>query len=527
MGIKKLSEYINEGIVEDKTLLDILAHAKDKYADKTALVDFEKRITYKELWDEASRCAVIFSENGLKKGDHVTLWFNNRIEYFECLFGLFMTGVVPVLLLPTHRKNELFTITRFGECKAIITYGKDLGYDYLDTALSYAHEFDEEIKVFSFEDNEDSISMNTDTGKRFEPVDIKGDDVALFLLSGGTTGVPKLIPKKHAAYYYNAKYCNYRCNTGEDTVNLSTMSTSHDFPLCGPGVLGTMMYGGKNVISMTPSFDEINEYIKNEKVTITQVAPAIISMWIDCLEWEDDTDFSSMKYVEIGAAKLERELAQKIEDSFGVKIIQGYGLGEGITCFTNYYDDSEVAWESQGTPVSEYDEIKIVDENGNEVPDGEAGELIERGPYTFEGYYNAPERNKEAFTEDGFLKTGDKAVILPGGRIKILGRVREQINRAGENVIPSEIEEYLKRLPGVHNAAVFGLKDDDLGERICAVLVADEEKELKNICIELSGQGLAPYKLPDELHYVKDMPLINVGKIDKRALKEQIANEVA
>jgi len=245
-------------------------------------------------------------------------------------------------------------------------------------------------------------------------------------------------------------------------------------------------------------------------------------MWIACMEWEEDVDFSSMKYIQVGAAKLEKDLAEKAEKLMGIKIIQGYGLGEGITCFTNPDDDRDIAWSTQGTPISEYDEVRIVDEYGNEVPVGEAGELTERGPYTFEGYYNDDKRNSELFTEDGYFKTGDKALITREGRIIILGRVREQINRAGENVVPSEIEEYLKKCEGVEDAAVFGVADEDLGERICAVIVSSKQKSLQEVCVQLSEQGLAPYKLPDELHYIESMPLINVGKIDKRKLKEQI-----
>ena len=523
MGIKRVGEYIAEGIVEDKNLLDILDDARKKYPSKTALVDIGGRITYGELWEKAKAVANVFSKNGIKKHDHVISWFNNRIEYFESLFGLFMVGAVPILLLPTHRKKELFTIAEFGQAKAIVTYGIDLGFDYLEVAKEYIKEKDSEVKLFAFQQSKGVICLNdAEVAENYEPASIRGEEIALFLLSGGTTSVPKLIPRTHAAYYYNAKYSAKRCDTNENSVYLAALSVSHDYPLCAPGVFGTMLHGGKSVLSMTASFDEINGYIKDEKATFTQIAPTVLSMWIACMEWEEDVDFSSMKYIQVGAAKLEKDLAEKAEKLMGIKILQGYGLGEGITCFTSPDDDRDIAWNTQGTPISEYDEVRIVDEYGNEVPVGKAGELTERGPYTFEGYYNDDKRNSELFTEDGYFKTGDKALITSEGRIIILGRVREQINRAGENVVPSEIEEYLKKCEGVEDAAVFGVADEDLGERICAVIVSSKQKSLQEVCAQLSEQGLAPYKLPDELHYIDSMPLINVGKIDKRKLKEQI-----
>ncbi len=524
MGIKRISEYISEGIVEDKNLLDILDDAREKYPAQIALVDTDSRITYETLWRKAKAVANVFSINGIKKGDHVVSWFNNRIEYFESLFGLFMIGAVPILLLPTHRKKELFTIAEFGEAKAIVTYGADLGFDYLKVAKEYVKDKDNDVKLFAFRQSEGVICLSeAEDAPYFKPTIINGEDTALFLLSGGTTSIPKLIPRTHAAYYYNAKCCANRCDTNRTSVYLAALSVSHDYPLCAPGVFGTMLHGGKTVLSMTASFDEISGYIKDERVTFTQIAPIVLSMWINCMELGEEADLSSMKYIQIGAAKLEEELAKKAEELMGIKIIQGYGLGEGITCFTSPDDDKNIAWNTQGTPVSEYDEVRIVDEDGNDVQMGGVGELIECGPYTFEGYYNDEKRNSELFTEDGYFKTGDKAMITSEGRIKILGRIREQINRAGENVIPSEIEEYLKKCEGVEDAAVFGMEDEYLGERICAVLVSSNQKTLQDICFELSTQGLAPYKLPDELHYVESMPLINVGKIDKRKLREQIA----
>ena len=517
-----LEEYIQKGIVEEKTLLDLLREGNEQVPQKTALIDPYRRVRYAELMHEALQCAAVFQENGLVEGDHMLLLMNNRIEFFSCLFGMMFLGVRPVLMLPSHRRKEIETIFEFSDAKGIVTYGNELGFDYVQTALEVTAEHG---RVFAYEKREGVNYLPELLGHASEPIlaEVKGQDIALFLLSGGTTGIPKMIPKRHSAYVYNAIYSAKRCVTDETSVYLAALSVAHDYPLSCPGVLGTMARKGTSVLSMTASFDEVAMHIAQEHVTFTQIAPSLAAMWLECMEWEEDVDVSTLQYIEIGAAKLEWDLAERLENAFGAKIIQGYGLGEGITCFTSIDDTREVAWTCQGKPISEYDEIKIVDEIGKEVPQGEAGELIEKGPYTFEGYYHAEELNRQLFSEDGFFHTGDKAILTDEGNIRVIGRVREQINRAGENVIPSEVEAYLKGCEEISDAAVFGIADAELGEKVCAVLIAKgEELTLLQVCEKLSEAGMAAYKLPDVIYYVDHFPLINVGKVDKKKLKQDL-----
>lgn len=525
-----IEKYIKEGIVDAITMPQALDIWAGKYDDRIALVDHNHRITYKELQEKARCMAGIFRKEGIGKKDNVIIWMNNRIEFFLTLFGLQYIGARPVLLLPSHREKELDVISRFCDAKAIITYGSELGYPYTETVVTWM--VDRAVKVFSFEEKKGAIHLNSegvDASKcSFETEDVnEPTDIALFLLSGGTTGIPKLIPKKHAAYLYNAKCTAIRCAVTRESVYMATLSIAHDYPLCCPGVIGTLMNGGKCVLSMTAGFDEIADWVKEERVTFTQIAPAIAGVWVECMEWEEDIDFSSLKYVIVGASRLEYKLAMDIEEKLGAEIIQGYGLGEGITCFTSPGERKEIAWKCQGKPVSEYDEVRIVDEDGNAVGIMQEGELIQKGPYTFEGYYHAEELNQQAFTKDGFFRTGDKAMVTEEGNIVILGRVREQINRAGENVIPSEIEEYIKKVSGIKDAVVIGLPDEDLGEKICAVLIVEERKvEIDELRTALTTMGLAGFKLPDSIYYVSSFPLINVGKVDKRLLKENILKQV-
>lgn len=523
-----LEEYIEKGIVEPFTMTQVLDLCADKYQDKTAFVDHDRRISYRQLQTLSRHMAGFFEKEGIQKNDNVIIWMNNRIQFFLALYGLQYAGARPVLLLPSHREKELEVIGSFCDVKAVITYGNELGYDYTKSAVTLMA--DRNVKVFSFEKREEAryIDIHKIETYKKEIKDVNAPtDVALFLLSGGTTGTPKVIPKKHAAYLYNAKYSAKRCNITEDSVYLAVLSVAHDYPLCSPGVIGTLINGGKCVLSMTAGFDEVADWIKEERVTFTQLAPTLASVWMECMDWEEDVDFSSLTYLLVGASKLEYELAEKIEGKLGVEIIQGYGLGEGITCFTTPGENRNIAWTCQGKPVSEYDEVKIVDSSGKEVEQLQEGELLEKGPYTFEGYYHAEELNMKSFTKEGFFRTGDRAMITREGNISILGRVREQINRAGENIIPSEIENYLQKIPEIKDAAVIGLPDEEVGEKICAVIIANEKKiETNELRKGLSEMGLAAFKLPDCFYYVEKFPLINVGKVNKQLLKENIIKKI-
>ena len=222
----------------------------------------------------------------------------------------------------------------------------------------------------------------------------------------------------------------------------------------------------------------------------------------------------------------ERFRADKIIEEWPCKLMQVFGTAEGLLSFTSPEDEDSLIARCQGTPVSPADEVKIVDEEDKTVPEGVFGELLSRGPYTIDGYYMAEEANKKSFTPDGFYRTGDKAMWTKDGRLRLGGRIKEQINRAGEKIMPSEIEAYLCRHLEIKEAAVVGVPDETLGNRICAFLVTDDEAgiDLQEIHRFLREIGVAAYKMPDQIERVETWPLTSVGKIDKKAL-ERMAQE--
>lgn len=522
---RQVDDYIQRGYLDSCSLGQEIYACALKYANKTAVIDNEKEITYEELWKSIYVLAKYYTETGLQKKDNVLLQLPNGIDFIVNCFALSLIGVRPVLLLMSHRECDMINISKLAKPKAIITLSTFMGYSYEKLALLVKEEANSIENIILTDKMQDIyLSIEKDDRKEFRNCS-SYYDIALFLLSGGTTGTPKLIPKLQCGYVYNAKAAAKHCELNEDTVCLTLLSMAHDYPLCNPGVMGTLFCGGKVITAKTSSCDEAFELIERYKVNFVQLVPAIALLWIETLELEEEYDISCLKKIAIGAAKLEMDLARKLVDYLDCTLLQGYGLGEGVTCFTKCDDDFSIAASCQGTPISNGDKVKIVDEYEEEVEQGMSGELIQKGPYTFFGYYRADHLNKAAFTKDGYFKTGDKAMITPEGNIKILGRVMEQINRAGENVIPSEIETLIRKNTRIKDAAVLGIPDAELGERTCAVLISNEREQKPSkseICQFLSELGTAQYKLPDQVVYVEAFPMKNIGKIDKNALRIQI-----
>ena len=526
--VENLKKYEKLGYLRGRSLYNELEEVVKKYPEKTAIVDSEKRINFKELKSSIDAISKGFINLGISKKDNVLVQLPNKIEFIEICFALFKLGARPILTLPSHREKELNAVSSLTEPKAYISQTEFLGFDYMNMSKEVVKN-NRSIKNVIFIDKKVEkyvAGINVTTLKDLLNQGIQEEDlslpreIALFLLSGGTTGTPKVIPKINEAYACNALLSAKRGGVSSDSVYMAVLSIAHDYPLSCPGVMGTLLSGGTVVLCQTASFDEAFEMIEKEKVTITGIVPAIANIWTEILEWNDEYNFSSIKNITIGAAKLEKDIAMKLIEKFNCKIQQGYGLGEGITCFTSLDDSDEIIFNTQGKPISLGDEIKIINEEGEEVAKGESGELIERGPYTFQGYYKAPELNKRVFDKEGYLHTGDKARITKTGDIQILGRVKEQINRAGENIIPSEVETFLREYKDIKDAAVLGLPDEELGERICAFIISDRSDiNREEICEFLYKLGVAQFKMPDEIKLVSEFPYTNIGKVDKKKLK--------
>ena len=345
----------------------------------------------------------------------------------------------------------------------------------------------------------------------------KAEDIGLILLSGGTTNIPKLIPVTHYAFAYHASEAGKTCRFNRETIYMAVMPVEHKLTLFSPGIMGTLFCGGKVVMCSDSSCETAFSLIEEEQVNVVSLVPSVAKMWVEDLEWDDSYDFSSLKYCMLGGAKLEETDARKIMDSLNCDIIQGYGMSEGFLSLSTWKDSAYERINYQGKPMSDEDQVIIVDDDGKEQPYGIEGEILVKGPYLFSGYYEMD--SSECFNADGFYHTGDLGYITADGYIKITGRKSDQINRMGEKIMPSEIENYLAEHEKIMEVVVMGIPDTMLGERSCAFLrMAKGNVKPEELREHLSKKGVAQYKIPDQMILLDEFPHTATGKINKRML---------
>jgi 2,3-dihydroxybenzoate-AMP ligase len=353
------------------------------------------------------------------------------------------------------------------------------------------------------------------------------DAPAVFQLSGGTTGLPKVIPRTHNDYLYNTLESAVASNFNSESVLLVSVPIAHNFPLACPGIQGAIFLGAKVVLASGPEPDMVFNLIERERVTWIPAVPAMAITWLNH-PLLHHTDLSSLKTLCVGGSRLNPEPARRVLTQIGPVLTQVFGMAEGLLCYTREGDPVEAIAETQGRPISPGDEIRIVDDSNHEVPEGEIGELVCRGPYTIRGYYRAEEHNQVAFTPDGFYRTGDMVRIHPSGNLVIEGRKKDLINRGGEKINAEEMENLILAHPAVVNVALVAMPDPILGERPCAfvILRSGESLTLEDVTHFLDGRRIAKFKFPERLELVERFPTTAVGKISKNALRGDIAGKL-
>lgn len=338
----------------------------------------------------------------------------------------------------------------------------------------------------------------------------------------GTTGIPKIVPLSHEMIYWHIKCYIDKFGFDEDSVYLGILPFTHKFAFYSPGLLNSLFVGGTVVMCKTGSYDEIFPLIEREKVTITGIVPSLARMWLEVLSWDNSFNLSSLKRIVIGGALVEKELIKDMVKQFPCDIHIGYGATEGIIMYNVFNRNSSRINNGYKYLISGYEDVKIVDSEEKTVEIGQPGEIVIKGPYTIKEYFNVDDNTGEKFTHDGFYRTGDKAIFNQSGEYEIIGRIVDQINRVGEKINPQEIESYLCECVGVKEAVVVGVKDELLGERICAFVIPDKMKEITNgaeLKRDLEAKGIARYKLPDQILLTDSFPVTPINKIDKERLR--------
>ena len=532
------AEYRRAGYWEDRTLGSLLWEVADERPDDVAVVDGDVRLTYAELVARADAAAVRLRETGLDADDRVLVQLPNGWEFLVFTLGCFRAGVIPVMALPAHRRYELRHLAALSESRAIAV--PDVLRDFDHQQL--AHDLADELP-----DLEIVLVLGTSTGRSHSldaliapPSDASAarrqadewepdpDAPACFLISGGTTGLPKLITRTHNDYVCNIRATSATAELTADDVYLGTLPASHNFPLACPGALGMLLIGGRVV--MLPSPEPVRAFaaIEREGVTLSAAVPAVVQRWIEQQEEAGGDQLRTLRLLQVGGSRLPDEFARRITPVLGCTLQQVFGMAEGLINTTRIDDPDEVICTTQGRPVHPADEVRVIDPLGTDAPDGTPGALYTRGPYTPRGYYNAPEHNSRSFLPGGWYGSGDIVVRVDGGNLVVHGRDKDMINRGGEKISAEEIESLIYSMPGIEMVAAVAMPDPGLGERLCVYVVAKpgSSPNLQAIRDHLDRTGVARFKLPDRLELVAELPMTKVGKLDKKALREDIATRV-
>lgn len=495
-----------------------------RYGDRLAVVDGEVRRTYREVDERADRFAAGFAARGIRAGDRVVVQLPNTADFFDIVFGLFRLGAVPVFALPAHRESELSYFCRHTEAVAIVLPGVHEGFDHRTLIPAVLTGAPSVRQVFE---------AGTDLGT--DPIDLTdpaAGALAFLQLSGGSTGLPKLIPRTADDYLYSIRESADICGLSAASVYLCVLPAAHNFTLSSPGILGVMHAGGTIVMCPRPSPDVAFPLIERERVSITALVPPLALVWMAAATEQAEYDLSSLELLQVGGAKLPADAARRIPHALGCAVQQVFGMAEGLVNYTRLGDSAELVAQTQGRPISPDDELLIVDDQDVPVAVGETGHLLTRGPYTIRGYYRAAEHNAVAFTPDGFYRTGDLVRLTPEGYLMVTGRAKDQINRGGEKIAAEEIENHLLAHPAVHDAAVVAVPDAYLGERTCAFVIlrkGEAQPGTAQLRAFVRSRGLAAYKVPDKLRIVATFPSTGVGKVSRTdlraALRAQLAQE--
>ncbi|MEU0236365.1 AMP-binding protein [Nocardiopsis sp. NPDC006198] len=524
--------YRAAGFWREEVLADVLARQAQRRPDAVALVDGDRRWTYAELASEAGAVAAGLHRRGVRRGDRVVVQLPNRAEFLLLWFGLQYLGAVPVHAMPGHRGHEISHLLRTTGAVGYAVADRHARFDYRTLAASVREEHEELRHVIVVGDTgglEGAVGfgeLRADAPANSVPAPARPDpgDIALLLLSGGTTGTPKLIARTHQDYGYNARAAAAACGLTADSVYLAALPAAFNFTMCCPGILGTLTAGGTVVMAPSPAPETAFPLIAREGVTVTALSPPMVPVWLEAYadRAPGTAELESLSVLQVGGARLADDLARRVRPTLGCGLQQVFGMAEGLINVTRLDDPEELVCTTQGRPISPGDEVRVVDGSGAPVPVGAVGELLTRGPYTLRGYYRSPELATTHFTPDGFYRTGDLVRLRPSGHIDVVGRVKDQINRGGEKIDATEVEGQLLAYPGVSAAALVAAPDPDLGERSVAFLVcAGAPPTVRELAAFLRGRGLAGYKSPDRVEAVDAFPLTAVGKVDKNALRER------
>ena len=516
---------------------DMLDKATDLYPDKVGLADDTTRLTYRELREKVDKLAIGFMNLGIKEKDFVLLQIPNWYEYVVTFYALQKIGAITVLLIARHGLAEIKHVAGLTHPVAWIGPERYRNTEFLPMLRKVMEENSELTRLISVRSAPsdafiplESLTEGVDlTPENLAALEARRPDpmeVSIILLTGGTTGLPKAVPRTHNDYIASVEYHSKAWEVTSDDVVLTAAPVSHAQGMHN-GVGGAFFNYAKYVVTDSTDAEDICKVIEREGVTAFPTVPALVQRMVS-LKDLGSYNLSSLRKIYAGGAPSSPELVRSIYDKLDCKFVNAFGSAEGSGAMTRLDADIETICTTVGKIDCPYAKFRILDQYGNDVPQGHEGELTTKGPNIFTGYFKSWEDNKTTFTEDGFFKTGDLARIDENGIIMITGRIKETILRGGETISAVGIERLIGAHPAVAEVAVIGMPDKEFGERICAYVRLEEGTALtfQDLVAFLKGSGASVLQLPERLEIIEKIPLTNIGKADKKVLKEDISKKL-
>jgi 2,3-dihydroxybenzoate-AMP ligase/mycobactin salicyl-AMP ligase len=519
------------------TFGDLLDKAADVYPDKEAFVDGRSRLTYSQARDKTNRLAISLMDLGIVPRDRVLVQLPNWNEFVFAYFAVQKIGGIVVLLIDRYRQYEISHLAQLTGATSWITAEKYKKTDYLPIVEDVKKEHPQVKNIIltrseghgPFQSMEkliqeaklDKINVQRLAQRRPDPM-----EVAHMGPTGGTTGLPKVVPRTHNSLVCTMEYAAYAWEVNIHDICLLAGPIGHDLAFT-KGLCSSLFTLGKTIFLDSTEMKDVCETIQRERVTTIVWTPTLAKRLLD-FEGLKDYDLSSLRGMHCGGSASLPEIVKGVREDLHCNFYNGYGGTEGPTTLTRANDGLETILHTVGKPTCPYDTYKVVSPDGKELPPNTAGELMIKGPGVFTGYYKAPEENKTVFNEEGFFRTGDLAVIDEKGIVTLTGRIKEMINRGGESISSTEIEKLITGHPDVAFVAVIPMPDPVFGERVCAYIQPKSGASLsfEKIIAFLKERKASVLQLPERIEFIGTMPFTKAEKVDKTFLKEDIARKL-
>ena len=536
----EISQYYAAGCWRTDTLGQLLARQADERGNKTFVTDGVLSLTYRELHERSLRLAAGLRARGVVPGDRVAVQLPNWTEFAVIAVAIARLGAVMVPIMPIYRRDEVGYVLDDAGVSVAVTASVFKDFDYLGMYRALQAERPALHSVVVVRDDEAETSGHVvtlaATTADVDPaaaeaeigVPVGPDDPFVIVYTSGTTARPKGCVHTFNTYVSGAHALAVAFGYRESDVQFGPSPVTHTTGLVTSILLPMVAGAATHLMADWEPRRGLAE-IARYRCSVSVTATTFIQMLLDAYDPGRD-DASSLRVWVSAGAPIPRAVVERARALLpNAKILSLYGRSENLattTCTVD--DDPERALTSDGAALP-YASVKVVDELGAEVPAGSEGDIAYRGPTHMLGYLGRPDETAELFTPDGYSRSGDLGVMDAQGYVRVTGRTKDIVIRGGMNISVREVEDLLAAHPGVRNAAVVGMPDERLGERVCCYLVAADPTSpptLDGIKAYLQDKGIARQKTPERLEVVTELPTTATGKIQKHLLRQDIARKI-